>query len=53
MIDNVLNYPVLVAMMTVAAGWIVAHAASARRLRPVRVERRQIPRPSVRRRATD
>ena len=48
-----LNDSILVAMMTVAAGWIVADAASGPRMRPVRVERGNIWRPSVRRRATD
>jgi len=47
MIASVLNDPVLIAMMTIVAGSAVAHAARARRLRPVRVERRNRPRPSV------
>ncbi|HUH83842.1 MAG TPA: hypothetical protein VLX85_04495 [Stellaceae bacterium] len=52
MFEIMLNDPVLIAVMTLAAGWIVAHAAGGRRMRPVRIERRNIGRPSVPRRAT-
>jgi hypothetical protein len=37
MIDAVLGDPLLVAMMAVAAGWVLAHAASTMRARPAHV----------------